>query len=56
MNIASLERSSDVTFRVVFSLIFVVAGLGHFVERDLMLARLEEAPLGMPRCGPESAE
>ena len=38
--------ASDLIFRVLFSLIFVIAGLGHFAERDLMLARLEEAPLG----------
>jgi putative oxidoreductase len=46
MGIETLERTSDVTFRVLFSLIFLIAGLGHFVERDLMLARLEQAPLG----------
>lgn len=37
---------SDVVFRVLFSLIFLVAGLGHFVQKDVMLARLEAAPLG----------
>jgi len=37
---------SDVVFRVLFSLIFVVAGAGHFFERDTMLARLDAAPLG----------
>jgi len=37
---------SDVVFRGLFSLIFVIAGFGHFVERDVMLARLEAAPLG----------
>ena len=46
MTTATLERASDVIFRVLFSLIFLIAGLGHFVERDVMLARLEEAPLG----------
>jgi putative oxidoreductase len=30
----------------LFSLIFIVAGLGHFGQRDVMLARLENAPLG----------
>jgi putative oxidoreductase len=30
----------------LFSLIFIVAGVGHFVQRDVMLARLEAAPLG----------
>lgn len=45
----SVERfapASDLVFRVGFSLIFVVAGLGHFMQRDVMLARLEAAPLG----------
>ena len=44
-----LERfgpASDGVFRVLFSLIFIVAGMGHFFQRDVMLARLEEAPLG----------
>lgn len=38
--------ASDVVFRLLFSLIFVVAGLGHFFQREAMLARLDEAPLG----------
>ena len=45
----NLERFgpvSDVIFRVLFSGIFVVAGVGHFIQRDVMLARLEAAPLG----------
>ena len=45
----SLERfgpASDLVFRVLFSLIFLVAGVGHFAQRDVMLARLEAAPLG----------
>ena len=37
---------SDALFRVLFSLIFIVAGFGHFGQRDVMLARLEAAPLG----------
>lgn len=37
---------ADLAFRVLASLIFVVAGLGHFLQRDAMLARLEAAPLG----------
>ncbi len=37
---------SDLVFRVAFSSIFLVAGLGHFIQRDVMLARLEAAPLG----------
>ena len=44
-----LERfasASDGVFRLLFSLIFIVAGVGHFVQADVMLARLESAPLG----------
>jgi len=37
---------SDLAFRVLFSTIFVVAGLGHFGQQDVMLARLDAAPLG----------
>lgn len=33
-------------FRVAFSAIFLVAGIGHFVQQDVMLARLAAAPLG----------
>jgi putative oxidoreductase len=46
MSTTPLERTSDLTFRVLFSLIFSIAGLGHFFERDVMLARLADAPLG----------
>jgi putative oxidoreductase len=45
-NDARLGPASDLIFRVLFSLIFVVAGVGHFVQKDAMLARLEAAPLG----------
>jgi putative oxidoreductase len=45
-NETRLEAASDGIFRVLFSLIFLVAGLGHFVQQDVMLARLEAAPLG----------
>lgn len=38
--------ASDLAFRGLFSLIFVVAGVGHFGQKDVMLARLEAAPLG----------
>ena len=44
-----LERfgpQSDVIFRGLFSLIFIVAGVGHFVQKEVMLERLEAAPLG----------
>jgi len=37
---------SDVAFRSLFSVIFIVAGVGHFAERAEMLERLEAAPLG----------
>ena len=37
---------SDLVFRVLFSLIFLVAGAGHFGQQDVMLAQLEAAPLG----------
>jgi putative oxidoreductase len=37
---------SDLLFRGLFSAIFVVAGLGHFGQKEVMLARLEAAPLG----------
>lgn len=45
-NLDRFGPASDVLFRVLFSLIFLVAGLGHFVQKDVMLARLEAAPLG----------
>jgi len=37
---------SDFVFRGLFSLIFLIAGLGHFVQADVMIQRLMEAPLG----------
>lgn len=40
----SLERASDVAFRVLFSLIFIVAGLGHFAAHEVMLSRMQESP------------
>lgn len=43
MNLTSLERSSDLIFRTLFSLIFVIAGLGHFGRHEIMLARLAES-------------
>jgi len=33
-------------FRVLFSLIFLVAGFGHFAQSEVMIRRLVEAPLG----------
>ena len=41
-----LAPLSDLIFRVLFSLIFLVAGMGHFGEKEVMLARLESAPMG----------
>lgn len=38
--------ASDGVFRVLFSLIFLVAGVGHFGQADVMIRRLIEAPLG----------
>lgn len=35
---------SDVVFRVSLSLIFIVGGLGHFVEHRQMLDRITESP------------
>jgi putative oxidoreductase len=37
---------SDGAFRVLFSGIFLVAGVGHFVQADVMVRRLVEAPFG----------
>jgi putative oxidoreductase len=45
-NIERFGPVSDVVFRGLFSLIFLVAGLGHFLQKEVMLARLEAAPLG----------
>jgi len=44
--LARFAPASDLAFRVMFSLIFLVAGAGHFIQPDMMLARLEAAPLG----------
>lgn len=44
MTSASLERASDIVFRTLFSLIFIVAGLGHFGQHDAMLADMQESP------------
>ena len=35
---------SNIVFRVSLSLIFIVGGLGHFVEHRLMLDRMAESP------------
>jgi putative oxidoreductase len=41
-----LAALADLGFRVLFSLIFVVAGIGHFARSEAMVERLAAAPLG----------
>jgi putative oxidoreductase len=41
----SWKRASDGIFRVLFSLIFAVAGLGHLLRPEAMVARLLDAPM-----------
>ena len=40
----SRSSFSDPIFRVLLSLIFIIGGLGHFVEHRQMLARIAESP------------
>jgi putative oxidoreductase len=40
----TIERASDLAFRALFSLIFIVAGLGHFGAHEQMLADLRASP------------
>ncbi len=35
---------SDAIFRVMFSFIFIVGGLGHWGQHDVMMARLVDSP------------
>ena len=35
---------SDLVFRVMFSLIFIVGGLGHWFQHELMMSRLDQSP------------
>ncbi len=35
---------SDLIFRIALSLIFIVGGLGHFIEHRQMLLRMSESP------------
>jgi putative oxidoreductase len=42
--VARFGRISDVIFRVLFSWIFIVGGLGHFFQLQQMLARIDESP------------
>lgn len=42
---STLVARADLVFRVLFSLIFVLAGLRHLIAPKMILARLEAAPL-----------
>ncbi len=42
--ITSFASLSDVAFRLLFSPIFVIGGLGHFVRHNDMLDRLADSP------------
>ena len=44
MDLSRFEPLSELVFRVATSLIFVIGGLGHFVQDDVMLARIEGSP------------
>ncbi len=44
MSMEKYEQISDVVFRCAFSLIFIVGGLGHFVQNEVMMARFEDSP------------
>jgi len=43
-NVTKYHRLSDPIFRVSFSLIFIVGGLGHFFRHDWMMERLQASP------------
>ncbi|MEH6790850.1 DoxX family protein [Parasphingorhabdus sp.] len=40
----SLQNWADPLFRVLTSLIFIIGGLGHFGEHQMMLDRMSESP------------
>lgn len=42
--LAPLHGLSDPIFRIGTSLIFIIGGLGHFMQADEMLARIGESP------------
>ncbi len=44
MEFSVYKKKSDLAFRVMLSLIFIVGGLGHFGQHDRMLERLELSP------------
>lgn len=39
-----LARNSPAIFRIALSLIFIVGGLGHFFQLEVMLERMDESP------------
>jgi putative oxidoreductase len=41
---AKAKAVIDPLFRVLTSLIFIIGGLGHFGQHEVMLARMEESP------------
>lgn len=41
---ARIKELADPLFRVLTSLIFIVGGLGHFRQHQVMLDRMEESP------------
>lgn len=43
---ARIQAIADLTFRVLFSAIFVTAGIGHIVRPEIFVERLVAAPLG----------
>lgn len=38
------KAAMDPIFRILMSLIFIVGGIGHFRQHDMMLARIKESP------------
>ncbi|MBW8294383.1 DoxX family membrane protein [Sphingopyxis sp.] len=39
-----LAHRAETIFRIALSLIFIIGGLGHFVQLDEMLQRIDESP------------
>ena len=44
INYKKYEKLSDLIFRVSFSLIFIIGGLGHIGRHEDMLKRIEDSP------------
>jgi len=42
--LTSKGNLSDIIFRILLSLIFIIGGLGHFVQHRQMLDRMSESP------------